>query len=392
MNRTRLAIVGSHPIQYNAPLFQELARQPDIDIRVFYCWEGPGGTVDHEFGRQVVWDIPLLDGYDWEIVPNIASDPGTHHFNGLNNPAMIDRINLWRPDAILVYGWAWRTNLRVMRHFHGRTPILFRGDSTLASARGPRLKRWLRRPVLKWVYSHVDMALTPGRHNSDYLQRMGLPLNRISPMPHSIDTQRFGTVSGSLTDAREQERARLGIGGNDPVFLFAGKFVAHKRVDTLIDAFRKVVSAIPQAHLVLAGDGAEKPALSARANGVPNVHFPGFRNQSGMPGLYRMADVFVLPSSSETWGLSVNEALSAGCVAIASDQVGCGPDLLAGTAYGRIFPCGDADALARIMISIVRDPVRLGLNGRLAARASVNWSTIAASDALQDAMAKLALH
>ncbi|MDF1734036.1 MAG: glycosyltransferase family 4 protein [Minwuia sp.] len=392
MTRTRLAIVSSHPIQYNAPLFQELARNSPLEIRLFYCWEGPGGTIDREFGRQVIWDIPLLDGYDWEIVPNVSADPGTHHFNGLNNPEMVDRISRWQPDAVLVYGWAWRTNLRVLRHFHGQTPILFRGDSTLASVRGPRLKRWLRRPVLRWVYSHVDIALTPGTRNSEYLRHMGLPMDRISHMPHSIDTERFGTTSGAVPNLRNHERAQLGIGEHDPVFLYAGKFVSHKRVDTLIDAFRKVANAVPGAHLVLAGDGAGKTALDAQARDLSNVHFPGFRNQSAMPGLYQMADVFVLPSSSETWGLSVNEALTAGCMAIASDQVGCAPDLLADTTYGRIFPCGDVDTLARIMISIAEDPAALYLNGRQAAKASSNWSTYAASTALQSAIAKLVLH
>ena len=144
----RLAIVTTHPIQYNAPLFRALAGRDGIEIRVFYSWEGTARQDDPEFGRTISWDIPLLDGYDWEMIPNRARDPGTHHFRGLDNPGMIPAIAAWGAGAVLVYGWAWKTHLGVMRHFKGRIPVLLRGDSTLLSATGPVWKRWLRRPVL----------------------------------------------------------------------------------------------------------------------------------------------------------------------------------------------------------------------------------------------------
>ena len=68
---TRLAIVSTHPIQYNAPAFRSLASNPDLEVHVFYEWEGPG-TLDPEFGQAVKWDVPLLDGYDHTFVPNAA--------------------------------------------------------------------------------------------------------------------------------------------------------------------------------------------------------------------------------------------------------------------------------------------------------------------------------
>jgi len=97
------------------------------------------------------------------------------------------------------------------------------------------------------------------------------------------------------------------------------------------------------------GDGPDEPALREQASGLSFVHFAGFRNQSEMPETYRMADVYVLPSVRDTWGLGLNEALTAGCVAIASDRVGAAPDLLQDKPYGRIFACGDAMALCATM-------------------------------------------
>jgi len=127
----KLAIISSHPIQYNAPLFQLLSNQDQLDVCVFYSWEGTANKIDPEFGEKITWDIPLLEGYEHSFVPNKSDDPGTHHFGGLDNPDMIEKIEQWGADTLLVYGWAFKTHLKVLRHFHGKLPVFFRGDSTL---------------------------------------------------------------------------------------------------------------------------------------------------------------------------------------------------------------------------------------------------------------------
>ncbi|MDF1722292.1 MAG: glycosyltransferase family 4 protein [Minwuia sp.] len=387
----KLAILSSHPIQYNAPLFRTLASETDLDIQVFYCWEGTANSLDHEFNRTVTLDIPLLDGYDWQMVENISDDPGTHHFRGIDNPAMIERITDWAPDAILVYGWAWRTNLAVMRHFHGRIPVLFRGDSTLISSQQAAWKRWLRRPLLTWVYRHIDLALSPGIRNREYLRTMGVPDRRIMTMPHAIDIDRFASTDTAARERARHARQALGIDDTAIVFLFAGKFVYRKQVDVLITAFARAQESAKDIHLVLAGDGPDRAALMQQSAELPNIHFLGFRNQSEMPETYMMADVYVLPSVFETWGLGVNEALSAGCLAIASDMTGCAPDLLDGKPYGRVFRCGDADRLADAMLDLIRDRSRMEALGAMAASASEEWSIQAASAATQQAVRSIAM-
>src|SRR4051812_32141110 len=101
----KLAIVTTHPIQYNAPLFALLQSRKNISIKVFYTW---GDTVkqkkyDPGFNKSIEWDIPLLDGYDHCFPENTARDPGSHHFNGIQNPGLIDDIEAWDANAVLVY-------------------------------------------------------------------------------------------------------------------------------------------------------------------------------------------------------------------------------------------------------------------------------------------------
>src|SRR5438105_951467 len=129
----KLAIVTTHPIQYNAPLFAMLSSRRKIAIKVFYTWSQAAEEklYDPGFGIDRSWDIPLLTGYDYCFVKNVSSKPGSHHFWGIQNPTLIGDIKEYDPDAILVYGWSFYSHLKVMRYFKGRKKILFRGDSTL---------------------------------------------------------------------------------------------------------------------------------------------------------------------------------------------------------------------------------------------------------------------
>src|SRR6202000_144845 len=115
----KLAIVTTHPIQYNAPLFKILQERKIIELKVFYTW---GSTVlenkyDPGFKKNVAWDIPLLDGYDYEFLENISTHKGSHHFKGIINPAIIERIESYNPDAVLVFGWSFASHLKVIRYF-----------------------------------------------------------------------------------------------------------------------------------------------------------------------------------------------------------------------------------------------------------------------------------
>src|SRR5690242_286009 len=125
----RLAIITTHPIQYNAPLFALLHARKVIEIKVFYTW---GESVLHKkydpgFGKVIEWDIPLLEGYPFEFLENVSVEKGSHHFKGIDNPFIISSVEKFNPDAILVYGWAFKSHLEAMRYFKKRIPVLFRG-------------------------------------------------------------------------------------------------------------------------------------------------------------------------------------------------------------------------------------------------------------------------
>ncbi len=316
---------------------------------------------DPGFGKVVEWDIPLLEGYAYEFLENSAADKGSHHFKGIVNPTIIQRIEKYNPDALLIFGWSFQSHLKLLRHYSKKKMILFRGDSTLLDEQ-PGFRSLLRKLFLKWVYRHIDYALDVGRNNYYYFRKMGLKKNQLVLAPHAIDNKRFSAEGEKKAEQAAVLRRSLGIHAERIVFLFAGKLEEKKDVRTLLNAFKQ--SGLGhRAELLIVGNGPQEAELKASFNELPSVHFMDFQNQSLMPTVYRMGDVFVLPSKGpgETWGLALNEAMACSKVVLASDRCGGAPDLIDEGLNGYIFRAGDAEGLSARMIQMT-DAGRESLN------------------------------
>jgi glycosyltransferase involved in cell wall biosynthesis len=376
MAQRKLAIVCTHPIQYYAPVFRALARLPDLDLRVFYTWSQAAGDslFDPGFGADVKWDIPLREGYAHQFVENVAKRPGLEHFRGLQTPTLAAEIEAWGADAVLIYTWNSASHLQAMRYFKRRVPVLFRGDSTLLDARA-WWRAALRRIFLTWVYRHVDWPIAVGTNNRRYFEWAGVPPDRIAYSPHSVDTVRFAADAATHDEQAARWRAQLGIDPRAIVLLFAGKLQPKKNPILLLDAFAELREAV---HLVFVGNGELEADLKARADARPRVHFMPFQNQSVMPAVYRLGDLFVLPSQGpeETWGLALNEAMASGRPVIASTKVGGACDLVRPNENGWIFESGSRPSLVGVLRQgVARGQAGLHAMGRGAQAMSRQWST-----------------
>src|SRR6185312_10311608 len=100
-----IALVATHPIQYQVPWFQELARRPEVDLRVYFALLPDAGQQGTGFGLPFQWDIPLLEGYAWEALPNTRARPRLDRFFGSSTPAIAQRLREFRPSAVIITGW-----------------------------------------------------------------------------------------------------------------------------------------------------------------------------------------------------------------------------------------------------------------------------------------------
>jgi glycosyltransferase involved in cell wall biosynthesis len=361
----RLAIITTHPIQYYAPVFQLLSQRQQVEIKVFYTWgDASVKKYDPGFDKKIQWDIPVLSGYPFEWVDNVAKEPGTHHFNGIQTPGLIEQVAQWEPDMVLIYGWGFSGHLKAMRHFKGKLPVLFRGDSTLLDE-APGARSFLKSIFLKWVYLHVDNAFYPGTNTKAYFKKYGLNEKQLSFAPHAIDNERFGEdrSAGAIN-----LRKSFGLSHDDILILFAGKLEQKKSPLLLLDAFIKLDA--PLLHLLFAGNGPLENELKAKAASNKHVSFIDFQNQTQMPVMYQACDLFCLPSAGpgETWGLAVNEAMAAGKAVLVSDKVGCAADLVQPGKNGAVFKANDVNNLAEKLDHLTKNGnialVEMGLRSK----------------------------
>ncbi|PZO16387.1 MAG: glycosyl transferase [Leptolyngbya foveolarum] len=360
----RLAIISSHPIQYYAPWFRYLTRETDIELKVFYLWDfGVTEQIDSGFEQAIKWDIPLLEGYSYEFVPNTSRNPGTSHFWGLQNPTLLSQVKAFSPAAVLMMNYNYASLYRFIWQWPKQaTPLLFRGDShRLSSSFGlaASLKERLRRQWISGIYRQFSGLLFVGKANARYFSDHGVSPERLFFSPHSIDNQRFFAQRAIARAQAKAWKAELGIPSHHRVILFAGKFSTKKRPLDLLKAF--VAAELPNVSLLFVGAGPLDADLKAAAAPYNNIYLAPFQNQSYMPRTYAAGDVFVLPSygNGETWGLAVNEAMCLGCSIIASDHVGCVEDLVQRDRNGLVFPAGDIPALTAAIKKTLSNSQRL---------------------------------
>jgi glycosyltransferase involved in cell wall biosynthesis len=255
-------------------------------------------------------------------------------------------------------------------------PILFSIESTAYD--GPR-RRW-REICKRLLLRRATGCVVPGRRSFEYCARLGMKEERIFVAPNSVDQAHFRERAADLRTQREVLRRELGIQGI--ALLFVGRLVEeHKGVSTLIKAFKKIENQTKPLHLLIVGAGPDLPYYEnlAKQMGGEGVCFLGERNQNQLCQIYAAADIFILPSLCEQWGLVLNEAMEFGLPLVVSEAVGAGPDLVRPGNNGFVFPVGDEEVLARILTDLVREEElrnRLGQASRMMIRdfSPENWA------------------
>lgn len=375
--QVRLAYLVSHPIQYQAPLLRRIALEPTIDLTVLFGSDfSLRGYKDRGFGVEVAWDTPLLEGYRSEVLRPLRDtgevSPTTPISRGLyrrlqqsdGSPAF---------DALWVHGYASVNALQAILAANALgIPVLLRAESWLADRVRSPWTLAAKSAFFKILAQGIAAVLPIGTVNAAYWTHyFGSRVPQFL-MPYAVDNDYFARLAKAAEPRELELRAELGLSADRPVILFASKLQERKHADHLVEAYSRFIAdraLQDRPYLVIVGDGEQRAQLQAQAQhlSLEDVRFAGFRNQSELPRFFQLADVFVLPSRHEPWGLIVNEAMAAGCPAIVSSDVGCHADLITDGIEGCVFPVGNiaalADALRRVF-STADSAARMGEHAR----------------------------
>ena len=343
----RLGIVTSHPIQYQAPLFRALTERTDLHV-YFAHRATPENQAEAEFGVPFQWDVDLTKGFSSSFLVNVSRKPSITCFEGCDTPEVGEQILRGRFDAVMVYGWHLKSYMQTAQSCRRiGIPVIARTDSYLHTFR-PLAFRVVKAAYYPFFLKRFDYFAPTGRHAVDYLKRYHVAPNKMKVVPYCVDVEWFSKSAGIARNMREKIRAEWGIAKGSLALLFSGKLVPRKRPADLLEACLRLRNRGLSVTPIFVGSGVLLSELQekAAACGLP-AKFLGFQNQSHMPGYYAGADILILPSAVDTWGLVVNEAFACGLPAIVSDRVGCAPDMIRENQTGRVVPMGDSEQLAR---------------------------------------------
>ena len=366
----RLLYLVSHPIQYQAPLLRFISDDPNIQLKVlFEHMDSVEGYYDAGFETNISWDMDLTNGYEYHHVKSISE---------IN-------LHLMVTDALWLHGWDTALKRRALHSaWKYEVPVLMRGENTIsAMPDGKALRGLVKRLYLHRVFNRCAGFLCIGSDNREYYSTHGVRQQQLFDMPYAIDNESFSKSArkseNNLWDSFDLEYGR-------PIILFAGKFLRRKNPAMLLDACRLMNRKIARdPYLLFVGRGEEEENLREVAGDLDWVRFLGFRNQLELPAIYAMADVFVLPSQCEPWGLAINEAMACGTAVISTDECGCSADLVDDT-VGRLIPAGDREALGAAIEEVLADSERCSAMGRAASKRISSWGFVEDLGGLKEAL------
>jgi glycosyltransferase involved in cell wall biosynthesis len=382
LHSVKLAIVATHPIQYHVPWFRALAKREGVDLTVYYGLIPNALQQGVGFGQAFEWDIPMLEGYAWQLLPNNVPSPSLQGFRNSSTPAIDARLREDRPDAVVITGWQ---ALPLVQAFAAAVrqgiPRVVRAESNALRPRA-RWKKLVQRVYLRRYHAFAAI----GKANRDFYGMFGVSDEQIFDAPYFVDNERFRAQWVEANRRRLVLRSEWGIAEDATCFLFAGKLEPKKRLMDLLRA-ADIARDSARLHVLVVGSGAleaEARDFAARS-GLP-VTFAGFLNQRKITNAYAAADCLVLPSDyGETWGLVVNEGMCCSLPAIVSDRVGCAVDLVTPGLTGEVFPFGEVDRLAAILVAFASDAPRLHAMGELAWQRVQHYSVERAAQGTLDA-------
>jgi glycosyltransferase involved in cell wall biosynthesis len=380
MKRFSLAVLQTHPTQFDGPLFREIARTGAIDLTVYYLdTDQVSLQVDPELGFSPNWDIPVVSGYRLVRCPQ-----------GLSQRLRFLRRECFsanKYELVIVPGWG-RPELDLLALLFRRQPLGVRLDTAMIYPE-LRAKAHLKRALLKRLFRRYSVFHPVGSLSEAFLRTVGMGQDRIFRFPYAVDNEYFRATSGAFRKRRDGLLQDQGISPQHFVVLGVLKFIPRENPMELLRGFHSFHRRFPDSALILVGAGPLEKDLRSyvSTSGLSKiVRLVGYARYGELPKWYGISNVFVHPSANECWGVSVNEAMACGLPVVASSLVGSSYDLIKEGVNGYQYPSEDAQALADCLARIASRPDRGWQLGESSARLIQAWDFRATIRSLESAL------
>jgi glycosyltransferase involved in cell wall biosynthesis len=348
----RVVILSELIAPYRIPVFNALALRPEIDLHVVFL-----ARTDQSMRQWRIYEEEIR--FSYEVLPSWRKR--ISKYNLLLNLGLRRSLGGSKPDVIICGGYnyisSWQALRWAKRH---HVPFLLWSESTTNDQRGMHA---LIELLKKTFVRNCDGFVVPGKSAREYLLEFGVSSREVFVAPNAVDTALFSRLLKLEPVPRNRLRAQLAL--PDRYFLFVGRLVREKGVRDLLDAYALLPAELrEQLGLVFAGDGPLRPELESLAREIcpGTIQFAGFVQRNELAAYYTLAECFVFPTHTDTWGLVINEAMACDLPIICTSVAGCATDLV--KTNGRVVPPKDITQLRSAMQEIARD---VSLRHRMAA-------------------------
>ena len=309
---TKIVILYSELAEYSVACFRALVNH-DVEVLLIHWPINP--------------EAPF--NFDLSFCKSISKDT-----KNLDELKMI--IQKFNPDMFLVSGWMDKDYVKISRAWYGKVPTILSLDNHWTGCLKQRLAAVISPFTLLRTFSN---AFVPGQVQFNYARKLGFSKSKIQTGFYSADNSKFLEYSKTLMAVNSYEKKR---------FIYLGRYVKHKGIFDLWDAFKKFRKTHPEWELWCAGTGDQYESRD-RSDGIK--HF-GFVQPSELLPILRECSIYILPSHFEPWGVSVQEMAISGFPLLLSNQIGSREAFLSEGVNGYVFMAGNSDALKNCMDQI----------------------------------------
>jgi len=344
--KRRLVILTEIISPYRIPLFYALAQHASVDLYVIFLAE-----TDPNLRQWRVYKEEI--NFPYQILPSWRKR--LHGYNVLLNRGVARALSAASPDVVLCGGYSYVASWRALYWTRSHNiPFLLWSESNLQDLRrGHLLVESLKTGFLR----KCDGFIVPGRSALEYLRAYKITEDVIFTAPNAVDNDLFARAAA--TARRDASACRRELCLPDRYFLFVGRLVRDKGVFDLLSAYAKLDTRTrQQVGVVFVGDGASRAQLEEQAASISPgvVKFAGFAQREQLARYYALAQILVLPTYTDPWGLVVNEAMACGLPVILSRAAGCASDLVKENWNGLVVPPRDITSLSSAMMYLVTQP------------------------------------
>lgn len=349
----RVAMLQEIISPYRIPVFNRIAQTHALEFKVFFL---------SETQTQRQWPVYWNEiHFPYEIIPGVMFE-GKNLRNVNFNFGILSRLFREKFDVIVTGGWhqpGYYLCLLYAKLF--RKKFLLWSESTALDS---RKTSFLPEALRKNFVRQASGAIAAGKASRDYLVSLGVNSDRVWTAPNAVDNNYYAERSAPFRANKQQIKRERGF--PEKLVLYAGRMVPEKGIYTLLRAYARISVEMKDVGLILCGEGEDRPSLEAacKSEGLVNVFFVGFVDRENMPFYYGIADLLVLPSFTEPWGLVINEAMACGLPVLATTRAGAARDLVRSGENGYTFEPGDASQLFGLMKLILRDGETLRRYGK----------------------------